>query len=287
MRDGDIWTRSLPPSIVLGEQPEYRQDAIREACRILDADSDGEARYSERHGTIGIALRHRDGSSSWLKLAQVSTRFEEWLRGGELAIRAIDGVPTPEILRQFECISSGIKWHALQLSLAPSPVVLAQSWIARPLETIDDRWLEQLKRAVDAIGKSPLARWSVHPGRVARLIGRRFGRSAPYTVDEWRTAHGDLQWSNLTAPNLMLLDWEYWGAAPRGFDAATLLSHSFMDPALFRRIETIFTEDLDTPSGIVARLFQFSRILAEIEAGTRDPREHRVAEAEARKLLRR
>jgi hypothetical protein len=60
-----------------------------------------------------------------------------------------------------------------------------------------------------------------------------------------------------------------------------------MDPVLFRRIEAIFAEDLDTPSGIVARLFQFSRILDQIEAGARDPREHRVAEAEARKLLRR
>jgi hypothetical protein len=287
MRDGDAWTRSLPPSVVYGEQPEYRHDAIKEACRILDADPDGEARYSERSRTIGIALRHRDGASSWLKLAQVSTRYDEWLRGGELAIRPIDGVPMSEILREFACVASGIQWHAIQLSYAPSPVVLTQSWIARPLETIDDRWLEQLKQAVDAIGKSPLTRWSIHPGRIARLIARRFGRSAPYTVDEWRNAHGDLQWSNLTAPNLMLLDWEYWGAAPRGFDAATLLSHSFMDPALFRRIEATFADDLDTPSGIVVRLFQFSRILDQIEAGTRDPREHRVAEAEARKLLRR
>jgi hypothetical protein len=287
MRNGDAWTRSLPPSIVYGEQPKYRQDAIKEACCILDADPDGEARYSERRDTIGTALRHRDGSSSWLKLAQVSTRLGGWLRSGELAMRPIGGLPMPEILREFVCVASGLQWHAIQLSYAPSPVVSTQSWIARPLETIDDQWLERLKQAVDAIGNAPLARWSIHPGRVARLIARRFGSSAPYTVDEWRTAHGDLQWSNLTAPKLMLLDWEYWGAAPRGFDAATLLSHSFMDPALVRRIEAIFAEDLDTPSGIVARLFQYARILDAIEAGTRDPREHRIAEAEAQKLLRR
>jgi hypothetical protein len=287
LRPGENWARSLPPTITYGDQPEYRQNAIREACRILEAEPAGEARYSEKRHTIGTHIRGRDGASSWLKLAQVSTKFEEWSRRGELAVRPIEGVPMPEVLREFECSSDGLNWHGLQFSYASSPAVLTQSWIAEPIETIEDRWLDQLKRAVLNINKAPLTRWAVHPGRIARLIARRFGKSAPHTVDEWRTAHGDLQWSNLTAPDLMLLDWEYWGAAPRAFDAATLLSHSFMDPSLFRRIEAIFSEDLDTPSGVVARLFQYSRILDAIEAGARDPREHRVAETEAKKLLRR
>jgi hypothetical protein len=287
LRPDESWTRTLSPTVTYGEQPEFRQNAIREACRILDAEPVGEARYSERSNTIGTHIRSRDGASSWLKLAQVSTKLGEWLRRGELAVRPFEGVPMPEILREFECGSDGLNWHALQFSFAPSPAVLTQSWIARPLKTVEDRWLKQLKQAILNINKAPLTRWGVHPGHVARLIGRRFGKSAPHTVDEWRTAHGDLQWSNLTAPDLMLLDWENWGAAPRGFDAATLLSHSFMDPALFRRIEAVFAEDLNTPSGVVARLFQYSRILDAIEAGARDPREHRVAEIEAKKLLRR
>jgi hypothetical protein len=83
----------------------------------------------------------------------------------------------------------------------------------------------------------------------------------------------------------MLLDWEFWGAAPRGFDAATLLAHSFLDPALFRRIEAAFADDLNTRSGIAARLYQFASLLNKIEADLRDPREHRIAEAEARRLL--
>jgi thiamine kinase-like enzyme len=192
----------------------------------------------------------------------------------------------PEILHEFEITSSEVHWHAIQFSLALSPTVSDRAWIASPLRTIENEWLTELRQAIETVNRVPLTRWLVHPGRVARAIVQRFGKGAPYIIDEWRTAHGDLNWGNVTAPNLMLLDWEFWGAAPQGYDAATLLSHTFMDEELFRRIEATFVEDLNTPSGIVARLFRFAQVLDDVEAGIRDPREHRIAEAEARRLLR-
>jgi hypothetical protein len=129
----------------------------------------------------------------------------------------------------------GARWYALQFSLAPSRAVSERSWLSEPLGSVDDRWLVELKQAVDRISAAPLTRWHLHPGTAARVITQRFGRTAPYQIDEWRTAHGGLNWNNLTAPRLSILDWELWGAAPRGFDAATLLAHTFNDPALFRR----------------------------------------------------
>ena len=45
---------------------------------------------------------------------------------------------------------------------------------------------------------------------------------ADATVEEWCTAHADLNWANLTAPHCWLLDWEDWGRAPRGLDADEL-----------------------------------------------------------------
>lgn len=202
-----------------------------------------------------------------------------------MSASSITGVPKPAILREFDLNADGVRCHALQFTLAPSPAVIETPWIVHPLGSIDERWLGELRQAIDRISELPLTRWLIHPGRVARIIVQRFGRKAPYTIDEWRTAHGDLNWSNLTAPNLMLLDWERWGAAPRGFDAATLLAFSFRDPALFRRIETIFADDLNAPAGVVARLYQYSQRLTNIEAGIRDPRDHRAIEAEAKRLL--
>ncbi|SDM73769.1 hypothetical protein SAMN04487981_102423 [Streptomyces sp. cf386] len=47
---------------------------------------------------------------------------------------------------------------------------------------------------------------------------------------EWSTAHGDFHWSNLGGPDLTILDWEGWGRAPVGFDAAQLYVYSLHTP---------------------------------------------------------
>jgi hypothetical protein len=192
----------------------------------------------------------------------------------------------PKILRETEWQGDGVSWHAFQFTRAPSPSIQSTPWISAPMPDLGDRWIADLSRALAAVSAAPLSRWVIHPGLVARVIAQRFGRKAPYDIDEWRSAHGDLNWGNLTAPELSLLDWEQWGAAPRGFDAATLLSLSIGEAALYRRLERAFAGELATPSGKVARLFTLARRLNRIEAGLQDPREHRPIEREAWRVLR-
>ncbi|MFD5856771.1 hypothetical protein [Streptomyces chartreusis] len=63
-----------------------------------------------------------------------------------------------------------------------------------------------------------------------RLAIRRFvGIPAP-NAPCWSTAHGYLHWVNLTS-FLKILDWEGWGQAPCGFDAAMLYACSLLRPA--------------------------------------------------------
>jgi hypothetical protein len=276
----------LPAADNPGFTPMEQRAAIATACQALDVIQVGDVRSSILRKSIGLRVRGRDDAESWVKISGADTQPDEWARQGELTANSISGVHKPSILREIEWNADGKSWYALQLTLAPSPAVCETPWIAGPSRMIDDRWLGELKHAIDRVSELPLTRWLVHPGRVARVIGERFGGKAPQAIDEWRTAHGDMNWSNLTAPNLMLLDWERWGAAPRGFDAATLLAFSFRDPALFRRIEAMFAHDLDTPTGVVARLYQYARRLIKIEAGIRDPRDHRTIETEAKRLLR-
>lgn len=281
------WNWPGSTDTISGFSPRQQQDAIDEACRILFAVQAGDVHCSILRKSIGVAVRGGDGSTSWLKIVGSRTTNNEWTLNGERQAQAIAGVPKPAILREIEWNADGANWHAFQFAVAPSPAVLTTPWCAGPLPSIDDGWLTQLKQAIDRLSAVPLSRWLIHPGHVARVVSGRFGRKAPYFADEWRTAHGDLNWSNLTAPNLALLDWEHWGAAPRGFDAANLLTHSLNAPDLFRKIERLFADDLETPSGIVARLYFFARRLDKIEAGMRDPRGHRPLEAEAKRLLRR
>jgi hypothetical protein len=267
--------------------PQQQREAIAEACRVLACVQTGEIRRGAIRRSIGIQVSDQDGRPSWLKIVALRTSYDEWARNGELSSRSMVGVPMPRLLRDFEMNAGGLRCHALQFSQAPSPVILDTPWIVATPLSIDEEWLAKLKHAVDRISSAPLTRWLIHPGAAVRIIAQRFGRKAPHTVDEWRPAHGDLNWSNLTAPDLTLLDWERWGAAPRGFDAATLLSFSARDADLFHRIEALFADDLNTTSGVVARLFQYARRLARLDAAGGDPVEHRRLKDDAARLLRR
>lgn len=209
------------------------------------------------------------------------------MRNGELSAPEIPNVSRPSIIRTTDWSTDGIPWCALQFTLAPSPAAAKTAALTQPIASVDDPWLARLKQVLDRVGGMPLTRWHAHPGTIARVIARRFGARAPIDIDEWRVAHGDINWGNVTTPSLSLLDWEYWGAAPRGFDAATLLVHSIIDPAMTRKITALFADDLETPTGRVAQLYLLARHLDQIEAGFGDPRHHGPLEAEARRLLKR
>jgi hypothetical protein len=83
----------------------------------------------------------------------------------------------------------------------------------------------------------------------------------------WTTAHCDLHWGNLTAPTLTILDWETWGRAPAGYDAATLLCTSLGFPGLTRRVSRALSEFLGTPTGHIATLAAATRLLRFADGG--------------------
>ena len=286
MPAGAVWPAPPPSPTVAGLTPGQQQRAVAEACRLAHAEPDGEVHCSVMQKSLGIRVRAADGAANWLKIAPKGGAREQWARAGERAAQALDGVPQPAILRELEWPADGAELHAFVYTLAPSPAAQRTPWISAPMPPVGDEWLTGLRRALDRTAAAPLSRWNVHPGPVARVVAQRFGRKAPYDVDEWRMAHGDLNWSNVTAPKLALLDWEFFGAAPRGYDAATLLLFTLSDPELYRRIEAALAEDLNSRSGLVSRLYVLARRLDKIEGGFRDPREHRPIEREAMRLLR-
>ena len=81
-------------------------------------------------------------------------------------------------------------------------------------------------------------------------------------IDEWATAHADFAWPNLTAPACVVLDWEDWGLAPCGYDAATLRGESLAVPALADRIYQERRTDLDSRSGQLSQLYYCAKAIA-------------------------
>ncbi|WP_244207258.1 hypothetical protein [Streptomyces swartbergensis] len=56
--------------------------------------------------------------------------------------------------------------------------------------------------------------------------------------------------ANVSAP-LRILDWEGWGHAPEGFDAATLYAYTLLQPNVAARVRTAFPI-LGSPAGLAA-----------------------------------
>lgn len=104
----------------------------------------------------------------------------------------------------------------------------------------------------------------------SRRISQVFGDGVDSTATEWATAHTDLHWGNLTAPGCVILDWEDWGRAPRGLDAATLWGHSLLVPALAKRVEHEFRAELSTRTGQLAQLL-FTANVMRLGARRADP----------------
>jgi hypothetical protein len=84
-----------------------------------------------------------------------------------------------------------------------------------------------------------------------RLLGAPIDTTAPAP---WTTAHGDFHFANITAPAFHVLDFEGWGLAPAGYDAATLHTFSLLVPAVTERVRRELGPLLDSPAGQYAEL---------------------------------
>ncbi|RSN52509.1 hypothetical protein DMH08_28485 [Actinomadura sp. WAC 06369] len=110
---------------------------------------------------------------------------------------------------------------------------------------------------------------------VARAIPRYVGETnVDATVTRWSLAHGDLHWANLTMPELTILDWEGFGPAPFGFDAANLYAYSLPVPEVAADVRRAFAHVLATPDGRLAELIVAAMI---VQAAERDDVHARLA----------
>jgi hypothetical protein len=102
---------------------------------------------------------------------------------------------------------------------------------------LSDRWLTDLDRALQVLAAHPVPEGGMDASYVNDGIRAFFGIDLDVTSVPWTAAHCDLHWGNLTAPRLFILDWEIWGKAPAGYDAATLLCATLNFPVTAHRVQ--------------------------------------------------
>ncbi len=277
-------TKATPrTTLPYGFVTEGIEDAFAEACRRLDLQPIEPTSRSILLKSCGARVEAAIGARFWLKVSGIPGGKLNLLREREEAAAAIRGVPKPDLVRILDWTADDVHWRALQMTAVQSTALSGRDF-GRAVAPLGEEWFDKLKAALTTLGQVETKHWHRTPETVAQAIKHRFGKSAPGAADEWRTAHGDLYWSNLTAPELTLLDWEKWGMAPRGYDVAYLLIHSANAPHLVRRIEDVFADDLYSPSGRVARLLACAEMLNNIESGAVTPDRRPIEEMAERAL---
>lgn len=162
-----------------------------------------------------------------------------------------------------------VVWRADEMELVSSPVINSTGVVATE-PVLPESWWTGLRKSLAALAEHQTERVGVRQDHLTRRINQVFPDEVDTTVEEWVTAHTDLHWGNLTAPDCYLLDWEDWGAAPRGRDAVSLWGVSLCVPALAARVEREFRTDLETRSGKLAQLLFCSNVIR-VNAKRTDP----------------
>lgn len=257
---------SLPDQF-LGFDTSVGLTALDEACVRLGVRRAGSPLVSFTRRAIGSRVFNPLSKPCWVKVTALVDSDSNWLRSGETEAVSIREVPKPDLLRIVDWTCGDLNYRAVLMSLAPSPCVEFGPLAGKAAPQVGDAWIDSLRQAVGKLRTVETTRHRIAPDSIASRIHPWLGPDVPLEVDDWHTAHGDLNWGNLTWPNLHVLDWETWGLAPQGFDLAYLVAYSCADPQLCTRLQAAFAPELGTRSARVALLLALAELTSNVHQG--------------------
>lgn len=157
----------------------------------------------------------------------------------------------------------GVRWRADETALIlGSPIGKPQGAHELPAS-----WWTALDSALDALAAYMTYRRAtpdLEPAagnRFAAAIAKVFP-DVDATITESTTAHADFNWPNLTGPQFQVFDWEDFGTAPRGPDAATLWFGSLREPEVAAKIAECRRIDLESRDGKLMQLWRCAEFLS-------------------------
>lgn len=216
-----------------------------------------------------------EGAPAWLRVViDPEPDFERWMSAWALDDLIGDEIPHPRLLVDFTSVV-GTPFHALLTERITGWPMSSTRDLRTPME-IGEPWWQGLRSALDRLREvpSPSGHRNVTPEEVL-LVPEVFPAAAgsDLTVRSWDSAHGGLHWANVATP-LGLADWNDWGVAPRGLDAATLHAYALARPEIAGRVRELFADLLEGRQGRVAHLVVCARI---VRAEARDEVHARLA----------
>jgi hypothetical protein len=217
--------------------------------------------------SVGAPVRTDRFGSAWLHVqGSIDSLTDRRLWDGERLAGRLGavGVAKPALLDLHDWSLGQLRFRATLHELAPSPAASRGQYLER-VPAFEESWWPGLRHSLDALAAVPTEREAVTEAFVARRLREAYGRTLDFRVRRWTTAHADLHWGNLTAPHLRILDWETWGRAPAGYDAAFLLAASSPFPDVQARVQATFADVLDTHDGRLAQALVCAELVRRIE----------------------
>jgi hypothetical protein len=210
----------------------------------------------------------RTDRDTWVRIeARAIEKIDGQGFNGPEAAAIIEGVAKPAWYQGMSWLDQerGVMWRADETELVTMSAVKLTGILADD-PRLSDTWWHTLTSSLSVLARYRTTRIAtpsmqqITQERVTAAIQAVFP-DIDTTVDEWTTAHGDFAWGNVTAPACVILDWEDWGRAPRGFDAAMLWLYSLAVPALADRVQEAFRTDLNSRSGLLSQLMHCAEVM--------------------------
>lgn len=236
------------------------------ASLALGVTLDGPPVWGWRGRTVGRLALHPRRGACWLRLlsAPVEEAGGKHWEGTRLAATLFPDVHKPALHAVHDHQVDGVAYRAELTGYVAAPV-LARDPVLRHELVLQPPFLRELHADLLKVAAVTTDRLAVRQQWIGRRVPELTGRPAPQ-IRDWRCAHGDLHPANLTESGA-LLDWEGFGMAPRGYDAALLYAYSLLAPQTADRIFATFADDLTSPDGRAALLVVAADLLLSASRG--------------------
>jgi hypothetical protein len=236
------------------------------AAQKLDVERVGRPLHTSSFHSVGCRVLDA-GEYAWLRVVYDDPEWGDGdYLGHNVAANDIRGVPKPTVKRWSEWEDNSRRMRGeVSTFVADAAISTGMAPLEEPILT--EQWLTDLDQALRAVSAHLVPDHGLDASYVNDGIRAFFGIEVDVAAVPWTTAHCDLHWGNLTAPGLVILDWEIWGRAPAGYDAASLLCTTLTYPNSAERVRRALAHFLDTPSGRVATLAAAVRFLRFADGG--------------------
>jgi len=253
------------------EETEQRMRAAsNRAATELGINPVGPARSGVR--SIG-SLAETDDGKAWLRVCSAREgrgKGRLWTGNVDASRLLPPTIPRPALLRWYDFTSDGYQYRAELFAYLPLDTCTDGGHFLTGELDVSEQWWTTLRAALTELAavETDTDRHAVGQEYLNREMPARLDRpDIPTRVQRWTLAHGDLHFGNITRQGPVLMDWETWGLAPAGHDAAHLVTCAVQAPDTCARVRKELAEFLDGPDGRFAELAVITETLHIIENG--------------------